>query len=336
MDVWNVLEDAPSDAPWHEWMLMNHEEMYVMHTASEHNNQTCRFSLMDQMIHPHKPTQHTHTRNNHISFMIQPHCLKNPWYKPSCHNFDFIQHSKLGAFRTANEAVERNKIYNWATLLVASLVWSPSSYNLIKSVISTGSCDCYETSSQSNSWSWATMSTMNSIIWYPCALCQELSIAPNHAAAIKVKSSCTIWRIGFPDPICTQTLHLCFQREKNKVSGFGWLDFDINDHHDCRTLQASVNICDLCFVTLQSECDIWRVSFNISSYHPAIISMWTSVATFDICVKVPQRHHVVSPLAGETRETKMLPQSYLAWNNRTNTHTQTGQTQTCSTDQSSI
>ena len=60
MDVWNVLEDAPSDAPWHEWMLMNHEEMYVMHTASEHNNQTCRFSLMDQMIHPHKPTQHTH------------------------------------------------------------------------------------------------------------------------------------------------------------------------------------------------------------------------------------------------------------------------------------
>ena len=213
MDVWNVLEDAPSDAPWHEWMLMNHEEMYVMHTASEHNNQTWRFSLMDQMIHPHKPTQHTHTRNNHISFMIQPHCLKNPWYKPSCHNFDFIQHSKLGAFRTANEAVERNKIYNWATLLVASLVWSPSSYNLIKSVISTGSCDCYETSSQSNSWSWATMSTMNSIIWYPCALCQELSIAPNHAAAIKVKSSCTIWRIGFPDPICTQTLHLCFQRE---------------------------------------------------------------------------------------------------------------------------
>lgn len=69
MDVWNVLEDAPSDAPWHEWMLMNHEEMYVMHTASEHNNQTCRFSLMDQMIHPHKPTQHTHTQGT-ITFHL--------------------------------------------------------------------------------------------------------------------------------------------------------------------------------------------------------------------------------------------------------------------------
>ena len=68
MDVWNVLEDAPSDAPWHEWMLMNHEEMYVMHTASEHNNQTCRFSLMDQMIHPHKPTQHTHKEQSHFIY----------------------------------------------------------------------------------------------------------------------------------------------------------------------------------------------------------------------------------------------------------------------------
>lgn len=153
--------------------------------------------------------------------MIQPRCLKDPWYKPSCHNFDFIQHSKLGAFRTANEAVERNKIYNRATLLVASLVWSPLSCNLVKSFISTGSCDCYDTSSQYSSSSCATISTMNIIIWCPCALCQELSIAPHHAASIKVKSSCTILRIGFPDSICTQTVHLCFQREKTKYRALG-------------------------------------------------------------------------------------------------------------------
>ena len=63
----NVLDNAPSDAPWHEWMLMNHEEMYVMYTASEPNNQTCRFSLMDQMIHP---TQHPHNTQETFIFHL--------------------------------------------------------------------------------------------------------------------------------------------------------------------------------------------------------------------------------------------------------------------------
>lgn len=66
MDVWNVKENAPPDAPWHERMLMNHEEMYVMYTASEQNNQTCRFSLMDQMIYPHN----THTHKKRFTFHL--------------------------------------------------------------------------------------------------------------------------------------------------------------------------------------------------------------------------------------------------------------------------
>ncbi len=46
-----------------------------------------------------------------------------------------------------------------------------------------------------------------------------------------------------------------FPTRRTIVSGFGWLDFDIDDHHDCRRLSI--------FVIFALRCDIWKLSSNI-------------------------------------------------------------------------
>ena len=108
-------------------------------------------------------------------------------------------------------------------------------------------------------------------------------------------------------------LKLCIFVSKEKKQSIGlWVTRFWNRWPP--SLQASVNICDLCFVTLQS---VTSGGYH-STYHPAIISMWTSVATFDICVKVPQRHRVVSPLWWDAGNKNAATK--LGWNKRKNTH----------------